>query len=305
MLWYYWRRKTKYSWRRGFFTRNGPSLSSGQILYEISSETKFGHFEIALSNIRKLESQIGKVNYQSTNFTLKVFCEEKDLVDKIRVCDAGYSLEGDSCVKRTSVAAKANTSCPNGYSMISGQCISNNTVAKIEKFTCDSIPSIMPDDRGGRHSTFGTVIQGNDCYARLCIVTTAGVSPLPSDESLCDSIALIKSSKTSTYSCAEYTDGEGNCRSVANKTTYYTCASGTLSGSSCVTTETKAFNEVCPEGTTYDLECGKCERGAAKWWSVLNAILKILLKHLIAKNVSTSLLKKNKIKHMEKLYMVN
>ena len=213
-------------------------------------------------NIRKLESQKAKVNHMSNSFTLKVFCEEKDLVDKIRVCDAGYSLEGDSCVKRTSVAAKANTSCPNGYSIISGQCISNNTVAKIEKFTCDSIPSIMPDDRGGRHSTFGTVIQGNECYARLCIVTTAGVSPLPSDESLCDSIALMKSTKTSTYSCAEYTDGEGNCRSIANKTTYYTCSSGTLSGSSCVTTETKAFNEVCPEGSTYDAECGKCERGA-------------------------------------------
>ncbi len=214
-------------------------------------------------NIRKLESQKAKVNHMSNSFTLKVFCEEKDLVDKVRACDAGYSLEGDNCVKRTSTPAKANTGCPNGYSMNSGRCISNNTVAKIEHVTCNAINTILPDSNGIRRKTFGTTIQGNECYARLCIVDTPGSIPFPDNESDCERIELLKSTKTSTYSCSEYTDGEGNCRSVTNARTYYTCASGTLSGSNCITTDTKTFNEVCPEGTIYDEECGKCERGAA------------------------------------------
>jgi hypothetical protein len=214
------------------------------------------------NNIDKVQKQKAYINNVEEAFVPKKFCEEKDLTDKIRVCDDGYTLEGDSCVKRTSVPAKNNITCPSGYSMVDNKCVSDNTVSKLESFTCNDIPSIMIGADGWRRKTFGTVKQGNECYAKLCH-ELAGVAAITS-ESDCESIELVKSDKTSTFYCdsSNYLDASGNCHTIANTINYYTCSSGTLSGSSCISVDTKNYNEVCPSGTTYDEECSKCERGA-------------------------------------------
>ena len=233
-------------------------------LFGISITALIGALAVTVAirenNIRKIEKSRANPTVVSTKFTLKVFCNEKDLVDKIRVCDEGYTLEGTNCVKRTSVAAKSNSKCPNNYSMKDGKCISNNTVDKIETVTCNAIRDYEIGSDGMRYKTFGTVKEGNKCYAKLCH-EYAGVAGVTS-ESDCASIELVESGKTSTYSCSEYTDSSGNCHTVQNISYYYSCDSGTLSGSQCVSTDTKESKEVCPEGSVYDDECGKCERGA-------------------------------------------
>ena len=211
--------------------------------------------EVNLKNISN------KKSYKEVDkpFTLKVFCEEKELVDKIKVCDEGYNLEDDKCVKRYSVNANKSTICPSNFYQSGDTCLSNYTTDKQEDITCNDIAAYMVGSDGFRYKTFGTIIQSKTCYARLCHDMAGVASPSSIDD--CASVELVEVGKTSKYYCNNYTDSNGNCHDTKGFVNKYSCSNGSLNGTKCDITETKEYNEVCPDGTSFDEECGKCLKG--------------------------------------------
>lgn len=225
-----------------FFTAAVALLAVGVVVNENS-----------LSNTKKKFATIKEIN---TKVEFKLTCDEKELKDQVRVCDSGYSLEGEKCIKKTNVSAKATKTCPNGYSLSGNKCISNATVEKQSKITCGTIPDYVY--RRYNNNVYGTTIQNGKCYAKCC--SAAAGTGDTFTESNCPSIFLMEIDSTTNYYCASYTDANGYCHNVANFTTKYSCDKGTLSGKNCVITETSESKLVCPDGFTYSDECKKCEK---------------------------------------------
>ena len=227
----------------------------------------FGIFGTALIGILAVGVIINEVNINNTKKkfakpinvnsapTLKKTCNDLELVDKIKVCDTGYTLENDKCVKTTKESASSKKTCPNGYTLSNNKCISNNTTAKSKKVSCSESKAPSGD---GRFIRIGIYKSGDKCYAKMCVPLPG--SAAPSTKSDCDMYRELEFTADITYYCTNYTDSNGNCRNVANQTTKYYCNKGTLNGKECIIKDSKSYKEECPSGTVYNTSCSKCEK---------------------------------------------
>ena len=228
----------------------------------------FGLFGTALIGIIAVGVIINEVNINNTKKKIAIpkivtkaptmieKCTDKDLTDKIKVCDAGYTLSGENCIKTTRVSASSKKVCNNGYTLNGNRCISNNTVAKSVKYTCDkSKATTYP-----RIALRSVTLNGNSCTARYCYPIAGTLAENVRSDADCSSFFNESYAADASYYCKNYTDGNGNCRNVATPTVKYYCNSGTLNGKECITISTKTPREECPENTTFNEKCGKCER---------------------------------------------
>ena len=203
------------------------------------------------------QKKFAKVKEINTKVEFKLTCDEKELKEQIRVCDDGYTLDGDKCIKKSSVSAKATKGCPNGYSLVGNTCVSNATVEKKVNVTCTTT---IPDTIRRKYYgvVYGIVKRDNECYVKCCQMPAGTIASYPENE--CPTIVYEKVDSTKSYYCDSYTDSNGNCHSVTSLTYKYSCDKGTLSGKNCVIIDTKDSSLVCPDGYTYSDECKKCEK---------------------------------------------
>ncbi len=205
------------------------------------------------ANISNTKKTFAKIKNIDKPITYKATCSDKELVDKILVCDAGYNLNGDKCTKTSSVNATSTKTCQSGYYLNGNQCISNSLKEKDKTVTC-STPAYDYIGATGQYVIGGEKV-GETCYRILC----TGIRPTKLSECVTSTREEMAPASV-TYSCNGYTDSSGNCHYVTNFTYKYSCANGTLNGKTCVITNTVDAKSVCPDGTVYSEECGKCEK---------------------------------------------
>ena len=212
--------------------------------------------EVNINNTKKSFAKVKKVTAISI---LKENCDNKELKDKVKVCDSNYILSSGNCMKTSKIAANSTKTCPSGYSLNGSKCISNNTVAKSKKYYCDKSNTT-------RYTSSGTValrtltLTGTTCNATYCYPNAGTLPENVKTDADCARYFLDTFDASVSYYCSSYTDSNGNCRKTANPTIKYSCSKGTLSGKECIIKETKSPKEECPKGYTYNNSCGKCEK---------------------------------------------
>ena len=210
------------------------------------------------ANISNTKKNFAKAKIVKASPTVTNLCETKELVDKIKVCDQGYSLSSGNCVKTSKISANATKKCQSGYTLSSNKCISNNTVAKSVKYTCNKSNTT-------RYTSSGIalryiILSGTNCNATYCYPQPGTTPENVKTDADCARFFVDTFAADANYYCASYTDSKGNCRNVTNYTTNYSCSKGTLSGKECIIKDTKSPREECPSGYTYNDVCGKCEK---------------------------------------------
>ena len=180
----------------------------------------------------KCETKIednGKKDVIEYEFTKKVTTK---FIDKY-VCKAGYTLEGNKCVKSsTTTEVNANLKCINGYNY-------NNSTKMCEKTNVTTIDAtkVCPT---GYEKQGNTCVKGSENTVPAKVVYTCTKGTLVNDK------CVINETKTEnpkiTYTCKEGTLSGDKCiiknTQETNANVEYYCPNGTLKGNKCVITNT-------------------------------------------------------------------
>ena len=199
------------------------------------------------------------LEYQEKEIKKEV-CEDKNLVDKIKVCQEGFTLENDICIKEDLYPKVEATSCPDGFSRSNNICLSNYGIDKIENKTCTTagfdtsqITNYDPD------RLLGTTIVRGECAIEYCNdIFTDVPGTLWQKGMPCTGKSTYFHQYTYTYTCNGVEDSAGTCHETRNLNVYYYCEVGTPVENGCYTREEKEVQMTCPEGTKELKECNKC-----------------------------------------------
>ena len=201
------------------------------------------------ANLNSIKSKFANVNYINYGFKLKDTCEDKKLTDEIDTCPSGYTLSSGSCIKTSKTNANKKQSCPSGYTLTNGKCLSDKKTDPKVNYVCDTSGYksgfVLSSTMAGDHSNCMLVVCSDDTWN-----PKGGTScPLPGS-----AYVTVKT----TYTCSDYKDSNGKCRTTAKVNTTYSCSKGTLKGTQCETTTKVNPTKSCPKGYTYDKSCKKC-----------------------------------------------
>lgn len=197
----------------------------------------------AQNNYKELEKPI----------TMAITCSDLYLVAQEKVCEEGYTLENEKCIKRTNTTPKEHINCPDNFSLIGNSCISNYTINWTEHKTCTTTPTTnIPGFNA--NNVLNSYESNGKCYITYCIdrAYVPGTTCRTATET-------YESEASYSYTCSGYQDGS-NCKTYGNKSYSYTCDIGTLQGDTCVLEETKEYTLQCPEEYIYNSKCNACEK---------------------------------------------
>lgn len=209
-------------------------------------------------NLAKYDTSYKKLD---TPFIVDNSCKQLDSVKKELICDEGYTLDKEKCVKTTSNNAIEYITCDNNYTLIGEYCISNFTKDYDVSTSC---PWSLDGTRigssgiGNPSKIMDAYESGGVCYIKYC--TDPGAFPEYPDSGTCNgSVDTYDSSVAPTYnySCNGY-ELNGTCRYYGQRYYHYTCNEGELKEDKCEIKDVKEPVEECPLGYLYNSKCNTC-----------------------------------------------
>ncbi len=168
-------------------------------------------------------------------------CLFDNSINQEYICEDGYNLENNSCIKQEQISAKENLYCNANYYLNGTRCLSNNNYPKETKQEC-----IAPT--GDQY--LNTFVDGNQCMVNVCLGWTDGVCSAGDAQPI--DFTTIETCPTGTSLI------NGSCKQILTPTKKYFCEEGTLTNNSCLVEKTKEPTLSCPTGYTYNEECKVC-----------------------------------------------
>ena len=157
---------------------------------------------------------------------ITITCSDLNLVEQEKVCDEGFTLENDQCIKQTYNKPINHMHCPENFSLIGDTCVSNYNINWTETKTCSQTPSNYIREFNAANVLYSFEDNGM-CYIKYCIdrLYTPGTT--------CTYEEVYEAEWNYSYSCNEYRDGNGNCKEIGKKSYTFTCDVGKLKGDYC------------------------------------------------------------------------
>ena len=170
-------------------------------------------------------------------------CEFANSIKPIEVCQDGYTLEDDTCVKEEENNAHINLTCQSGYSLSGNNCISIDTFEKIEEQKCIAPTNPEAD-------VIGTVIENGICFVQYCSGYTDGE---------CSAGYSDPTDFTVISYCPDGTkEINKSCKKVTSPNINYYCDDAELKDNKCIKISREEKVYKCSDGYILNEECNLC-----------------------------------------------
>lgn len=168
-------------------------------------------------------------------------CNFVNSKEQTLICEEGYTLDDDICIKEEKVEPISNYTCKNNYYLSGNRCVSDETFEKIVEEEC-----IAPE--GDKY--LDTRVENGVCLVNVCAGWTDGV---------CSAGSLEEINFTVTEYCPNGTSLiNGACKKTTNFEIEYECEEGTLEEDMCLITKEEEPILSCEDGYTFNEECNVC-----------------------------------------------
>lgn len=168
-------------------------------------------------------------------------CNFENIKEQELVCNEGYTLYNDICIKEEVVDAISNRVCKDNYYLSGSRCVSNKTYEKIIEKEC-----IAPEG----DNYLNTIVENDTCLVNVCAGWTDGE---------CSAGGYEEIDFTITQYCPDGTSLiNGECKKTTNFEIEYECEEGTLEESICLIKKEEKPKLSCREGYTFNDECNIC-----------------------------------------------
>lgn len=172
-------------------------------------------------------------------------CDFENSKEQILVCEEGYKLEDDKCIKEEKIDAELNYYCNDNYYFDGNKCVSNETFEIIIEEEC-----LLPEDNP---NALDVRVENGECLVNICAGWTDGE---------CSAGGLEPIDFTITEYCPNGTTKiNGECKIIDNYDIYYSCEEGTLEDDKCIIDYEEDSILTCEEGYTFNEDCNLCILG--------------------------------------------
>ena len=172
----------------------------------------------------------------------EVVCDIQGAREPLKLCEEGYTLDDDVCVKREILAPVVTSTCRSGFTKYENECFSDMDYQKLSKQEC-----IMPNNE----NYLRAYEQDGVCLVDVCSEWA--------EDGTCSAGSAQEIDYTTTYYCNEgYTLVEGICKMVEKPINKYSCNEGVLENNQCKLEEIKTYTLGCLDNYILNEECNVC-----------------------------------------------
>lgn len=172
-------------------------------------------------------------------------CDFEKSKEQILICEDGYKIDGDKCIKEEEIDPKINYYCIDNYYFDGNKCVSNETFEKLINKEC-----LLPEDDP---NAIDVRVENGECLVNICSGWTDGE---------CSAGGLESIDFTITEYCPDGTiDINNECKKINNYNTDYYCEEGILIDGNCIIKYEEKPILACEDGYTFNEDCNLCVLG--------------------------------------------